>query len=232
MKSKRIDKIISFVGKNEKVLDIGTDHAYVPIYLYKSGITTNIIAVDNNDKPLQSAIKNIKKHDLDGKFEVYKSDGVQNVKHLKEIDTIIIAGLGGNTIAKILKGKNKDGEKIKSKLILHPTNHETNLRRALSSLNYKIIDEEIVKEKNINNLIIVAKKTKFSFILPKNQFLGPKLKNKIFDDENVENYYIEKRDYYWDLYQKSNKNEHLKYHKWAKRLLIDFEITNKNRKKK
>ena len=231
MKHKRIDKIVSLVDKNDKVLDIGTDHGFVPIFLYKRGITTDIIAVDNHDKPLQSAIDNIKRSDLEGKIEIYKSDGVKSVKNLKEVDTIIIAGLGGNTISKILGEKNSEGDKIKAKLILHPTNNETSLRKNLSKLNYKIIKEELICENNVMSIIIKAKKVNFNYSSPKNQFLGPKLKKLLFEDENVEKYYIEKRDYYWDIYQKSKKNSHLKYHKWAKRLLIDFDINKKKRKK-
>ena len=58
----RLQTIVDLVPKSSKVIDIGTDHAYVPIYLYLNNITKNITATDISSNVLKSTYNNLKKY--------------------------------------------------------------------------------------------------------------------------------------------------------------------------
>ncbi len=182
-KHKRLKRIVELVENNSKVLDIGTDHGIVPIYLINERKTNIADCSDIADGPLKIAKKNIKSYDLELEIEVFKSDGLKDIKDIDKYDTFIIAGMGGKLISDILVQK-----PINQKLILHPTNNEYQLRKTLKKLNYKITHEEIIKEGKIHNLLIIAKKTSFPILInEKKLFMGPKL-IKSFEKEVFEFY--------------------------------------------
>lgn len=220
MKYKRIDKIISYVEPNQYTLDIGTDHALVPIFLYKKGITKNILAVDSNENPLQNGTENLKENNLEDKIKIEKSDGFKSVEGIDKFEAVIIAGIGGKNIATILEETKSRSDKLKAKLILNPTNNSEILRKTLMKMHYKIIDEEIVYENGMYAKIIVAEYSNFikSFMTNKSLFIGPVFKTKYFEDSDVRTYFTERKDYYEDVYQKSKKREFLKKFKYIKAL--------------
>ena len=233
MKYKRFEAIISFVGKNDYVLDIGTDHALVPILLFKKGITENIIAIDNSDKPLEQAKKNLLENKLEKKIDLLKSEGYFEVKKLYDVDTIIIAGIGGKNISNIISSRNIEGDKTKAKLILHPTNNDLYLRNTLRNEGYRIIDEKLIKENNICSIIIVAKKDIRGYLLTsKNQFLGPILKKDVYFNEEVRNYYEKRQNFYKEVYDNSQRIKFLTYYKWIRKLLYNYEKEKRNKDKK
>src|SRR5699024_6415223 len=84
------------------VADIGCDHAYISIYLIKKKIATKVIAMDVNLGPLNIAKKNIAESGYGHKIEVRQSDGLKSLVK-KEVETIVIAGMGGALICRILK---------------------------------------------------------------------------------------------------------------------------------
>ena len=125
-----------------KITDIGTDHAYLPIYLALNKIITHAIACDIKKGPLESAKSNIKKYNLSSIIETRPSDGLKNL-YENEADEIIIAGMGGNMIAKILQNcawKNKNTKKF----ILQPMKYEDKLRMYLAKSGYEVVKEEAV----------------------------------------------------------------------------------------
>ncbi len=231
MKYKRIDKLISYVEPNQYVLDIGTDHALVPIFLYKKGITKNIIAVDNHDNPLEIGLKNLKENHLEDKIKIEKSDGFQNVNNINQLDAVIIAGIGGKNISTILKYTETRSDKLKARLILNPTNHPEDVRKTLVKLKYKIYDEVIIYENNMYATIIVAEPSNLtsSFLFSKDLFIGPIFKKKYSSDPIIRNYFQEKQEYYQDIYKKSNKKEFLKYFKYIKKMEYKYQnqLSNK-----
>jgi len=153
--SKRLKEISKFVGKDSKVIDIGCDHAYLPIYLIENGISKSAIAVDNKIGPLKNAQENIKKCGLENKIKTILSDGFKDVKN-QDYDTIIISGMGGDTIKEIL-----DFSLINpsASLILEPNNNQRELRLYLSLHSYKIIDEAFIRDGNHYYMIIEAIKS-------------------------------------------------------------------------
>ena len=141
MISKRLKKIASFVSDNSNVLDVGCDHALLDIYLAKNKNAT-CIASDINEKPLQAALKNIKLYNLEDKIKVSLADGVEYITD--DIDTVVISGLGSNTIIDII---NKDFDKLKNvkHFIISSNNDYYYLRKCMNDLGFIINMEEMVE---------------------------------------------------------------------------------------
>ena len=111
--NKRLTTISAFILKNDKVIDIGCDHNLLAIYMYlKKGI--KIVGSDINSEPLNIARNNLLKYDLSNTLELRLGDGISTI--LDE-DTIVISGMGGITITKILDKINDYNIK---KLIISP----------------------------------------------------------------------------------------------------------------
>lgn len=153
--TKRLYEISKLVTPDSLVADIGTDHAFLPIYLIKNGITKSCIASDIVDGPVNTARKNIKEAGLEDKIKVIKSDGLDKVYSFTP-ENIIIAGMGGETILDIIR--NCDYSKSGSPLfILQPMTHADLLRKYLIQNGYSILKESIVREQNRFYVIILAR---------------------------------------------------------------------------
>ena len=100
--SKRLRTVASFVTEGNSIADIGTDHAYVPIFLAKEGKITKALAMDIKKGPLERAKTHIQKQGLSDMIEVRLSDGLSAFQK-GEAETIIISGMGGALIQKILE---------------------------------------------------------------------------------------------------------------------------------
>lgn len=98
----RLQTIADFVKNDSTVADIGTDHAYIPIYLVKRDIIKKAFALDINKGPLKKASENINAFGFGEKIITRLSNGLDNLKP-EEADTIIIAGMGGELIIDIME---------------------------------------------------------------------------------------------------------------------------------
>lgn len=142
-KSKRLSQIAAFVRRGSFVADVGTDHAYLPIYLVQKGIVQGAVAADVVQGPLRQAEKNIARYKLEDKIQVVCSDGLQSLDRDK-IDDVVIAGMGGELIASILqKGNWTDRDK---NFILQPMTMEPYLRGQLWETGYEIVQEQAVAQ--------------------------------------------------------------------------------------
>ena len=99
--SNRLELIASFVEGGLGVADVGTDHGYIPVMLAKRGYKGNIIATDINDGPLQKAKQNLMDAECEDAVELILCDGLDGCKP-EMVDTIIVAGIGGDAITGIL----------------------------------------------------------------------------------------------------------------------------------
>ncbi len=138
--SERLLKIASFINKGERVADIGTDHAYLPIYLRQSGISPFVLACDIKEKPLSVAKKNVLLSETDG-IDFILCDGLSGVS-LSEVDTIVIAGMGGELISNILDFSDIRGSG--KHLILQPMNSPEILREFLCKNGFTFLNEEAI----------------------------------------------------------------------------------------
>ena len=136
----RLEMVASLVPKSDIVCDIGTDHAYLPIYLVKKGISKKVIASDINKGPLMQAEKNITAYGETDSVKTRLSDGFSSYEY-GEVETAVIAGMGGETIAEIIKN-----DKGIAFFILQPQSAHSELRTFLSSNGYVIEREKICRE--------------------------------------------------------------------------------------
>ena len=138
----RLECIINHT-RGRVIADIGCDHAYVPVRLIQDNRAEHVIAADLNEGPLNIAGQNIEKYGLSEKIETRLGNGL-SVLSRDEADVIIIAGMGGEIIERILRA---DEDIAKgAKLILQPMNSQYELRKFLISNGYKIIAEDMALE--------------------------------------------------------------------------------------
>ena len=100
--SKRLKAVAELVTPGQKIADIGTDHAYIPIWLVEEKRAVSAIAMDINQGPLAKAKENIELHGLSSYIETRLSDGMKKLCP-NEADSVIIAGMGGGLVMKILE---------------------------------------------------------------------------------------------------------------------------------
>ena len=173
--SKRLKVVADYVEDNSKVIDIGCDHGLLSIYLVNNKKNIKVIASDINDNALSSARSNIKEYKLEGKIDIRLGKGLEVVSP-EEIDTIVIAGMGSNTIVGILKYA-KDKLKYVDNIIIQSNTDLYFLRKNITKLGYYIEDETLVEDKNIIYTVIKFKKgtRRYNY---KELYLGPILLNK------------------------------------------------------
>lgn len=154
--SKRLKCISHYVPKEARVADIGTDHAYLPIYLIKEDIASRVLAMDINKGPLEKAQANINKYLVSEQVTTRLSNGLEELRD-DEADAVIIAGMGGMLVASILE---KDKEKLENvkRLILQPQSDYSQVRRTLHRLGWIIIEEEALIDNGKYYFIIVCDK--------------------------------------------------------------------------
>lgn len=180
--SKRLEKVASYVKKNDVLLDVGTDHGLLPMYLVEKKIINEAIASDVVEKIIDKTSKAVKENGFDKNIKVVLSDGLKNIND-KNVTVITIAGMGGILISDILKNKKKY---LKGKrLILSPHRDSDVVRKTLHELNFKIVDEDVLLDKNdkFYNFIIATEGIDSKYTA--NDYkLGKKLINK--KTKNVE----------------------------------------------
>ena len=141
--TKRLELIASLIDENDKVIDIGTDHAYLPIMLYQKKI--KCMGTDIHEKALASAYHNLEEYHLEKEIPLVLTDGLKNID-VSNYNTLVIAGMGYSTIKHILEDKTRL-KKI-NKIIVQSNNDYDKLRSFLNQLNYTLKEEYILEDKN------------------------------------------------------------------------------------
>ena len=153
--SKRLEKIASYVRDGIGVADVGTDHGYVLCMLAERGYKGNLIGTDINAAPLKKAEINLHAAGYADRAELILCDGLDGC-NAEEIDTIIVAGMGGDTITGILDRAEWCAREDIS-LILQPVTKPEILRYWLTNNDYIILNDALVDENGMLNQIIYAR---------------------------------------------------------------------------
>ena len=176
--SKRLNWIIEKLDKVDVIMDVGTDHGYIPIYLVKNNIASKVIASDINKDPLKKAEINASLDGVADKIDLRLGAGLVPLKN-KEANAVIIAGMGGNLIRDILEN---DFDKVKNLeyLILQPAQNPEVLRKYLYNSDYEIIDEDICLDEGKYYEIFKVKYKKGDYISLEEIFyeISPMILNK------------------------------------------------------
>ena len=163
MISKRLELVASFVPQGAILLDVGSDHAYLPIDLVERGKIESAIAGEVVEGPYQSAVKNVEAHGLKEKIQVRLANGLAAFEEADQVSIITIAGMGGRLIATILQ-EGLDKLANVERLILQPNNREDDLRIWLQDNGFQIVAESILEEagKFYEILVVEAGQMKLS----------------------------------------------------------------------
>ena len=141
----RLRLAASFVRQGSIPCDVGTDHAYLPIYLILSGVCPRAVVSDVNALPLAKAKENGARYGCTSRLSFYLADGLNGIDLEKEnVQDILICGMGGDLIARILEEApytRREGVKC----ILQPMSKTADLREYLAQNGYRIEDEQLAE---------------------------------------------------------------------------------------
>ena len=152
MLTKRLAACAEYVEGSGIVCDLGTDHAYLPVFLVKSGRCGTAYACDVASGPLESARANIERAGLSGKIKTILSDGLDSVP-VEGVSDVVIAGMGGELIASILS-RAPDLSGIN--LVLQPTTREPELYVWLRKNGYEIAAQKACEDGKFVYLVFKA----------------------------------------------------------------------------
>ena len=144
--SARLNLLADWVRPGARIADVGTDHAYLPVWLSLHDRVTSAIASDLREGPLERARETGRTYGAEG-VDFRLCDGLSGIRP-EEADTIVIAGMGGENIASILSAApwTADGAHT---LLLQPQTRAEDLRRFLSNHDYRIVREALVWDRGI-----------------------------------------------------------------------------------
>ncbi|MCL2392556.1 MAG: class I SAM-dependent methyltransferase [Oscillospiraceae bacterium] len=150
---KRLQVIADFINEGARVADIGTDHGYLPVFLALTNHASRIIASDISAGSLGAARRSADKYNVSEKINFVNAPGLTGINE-NEVDTIVIAGVGGETIIEILEETQwtKNGKR----LILQPQTKREVLCDYLGENGYIICEVKTVKDRGRDYFIMIA----------------------------------------------------------------------------
>lgn len=155
--SNRLQTVANLVSHGGTLVDIGSDHAYLPIYLLSKQRISDAIAGEVVEGPFQNACREVKKAKLENKISVRFGDGLDIIQAGEQFHTLTICGMGGSLISKILMdGFHANKLRGTESLILQANQNEKAVRKLLQENNYQIVEELIIEEKKVIYEIIKA----------------------------------------------------------------------------
>lgn len=152
----RLCTVAELVPPGTRLADVGTDHAYLPAYLLGKGRISSAIATDIRPGPLERAKMTVERYGLEETIQLRLCDGLAAVD-AGEVDTVVVAGMGGETILSILEAAPWSLEKV---CVLQPMSAAETLRSGLDQLGTAIFRETLVREGDTLYLLLYLDKAK------------------------------------------------------------------------
>ena len=151
---KRLLCASEFVRQDAYLADIGTDHAYLPLFLLDTGRISRAVCSDINPGPLESAKKNAKAYGHDEKIKFVLTNGAVGLEGLGVTD-YTVCGMGGELIADIIeRSPHLKAEGVR--LILQPMTKQAHLRRYLAAAGFSVLSEAYSKDAGKYYVTLVA----------------------------------------------------------------------------
>ena len=151
--SKRLSTCLKYTEGFNKLADIGTDHALLPINAVTLGYVSTAQAIDNKQGPFVIAYSNVLKYELNDKVEVILGDGIKKID--SDVDCVVISGMGGSLVSDIIL---KDDKQNIKRFILQPNNDSNLVRKAIVEIGFHIVDELVFSDNHKTYDLIVADK--------------------------------------------------------------------------
>lgn len=203
--SERMKAVADMVTPGGRVVDIGTDHAYIPIYLVDRGVADRALACDVNSGPLSIAKEHIAREGLSEKIDLLLSDGLKKAD-IDSGDSLVIAGMGGLLIKEIISSS-MDKARISREMILQPQSEYGQLREYLSDSGFVIEDEDALEEEGKFYFLmkVLYKPQEVRILSDVEKEFGPVLLKK--RDETLRIYLEKKLDVNKEIILKLNKSQ-------------------------
>jgi tRNA (adenine22-N1)-methyltransferase len=168
--SPRLQSVARLVPQGARLADVGTDHAYLPVYLIQRGVIERAIASDLRPGPLERARATLERYGMEENITLRLCDGLAGIQP-EEVDAVTIAGMGGETISAILQAAPwcRQGE---CSLILQPMSAQEDLRRWLGENGYAIEREVLSREGTTIYLTILARAGEMPPLTPAQLWAG------------------------------------------------------------
>lgn len=166
----RLALLASLVPEGASLADVGTDHGYLPVYLLQKGTITHAVASDINALPLEHARRTADEYGVTSFIDFRLCAGLDDIAP-QEVDTVVIAGMGGETILSILKNAPWTREKM---LLLQPMTKPELLRVWLTGNGYTITREHLVRDKDTLYAVLSATGGESAPLTPAQAYCGVK----------------------------------------------------------
>lgn len=175
--SQRLRAIVDWLEPGSCLVDIGTDHAALPIALAEKGMFKRLVALDKNPGPLAKAEANILAAGLTDQVSLLLSDGLDQLD-LQGDEVLVLAGMGGYLISQILE-RGLDKIKLGQRLILQPNWTWLTLRHFLADHGFSILKERVVLDRGKLYSIIYSQYTAEPYqITDSEAFIGLNIENQ------------------------------------------------------
>lgn len=140
--SKRLQCIVDFISENTIIADIGTDHGLLPCHLIQRKIAKRVIATDISEPSLNKTVLLANQYKLRASIQCRVGDGLSTLRPY-EVDTVVIAGMGGVLISDIIDNSPSVAESVLT-FVLQPMTADVELRQYLFLRGFAIEDERLV----------------------------------------------------------------------------------------
>lgn len=152
--TKRLQSIADRIPRGCRMADIGSDHALLPTYLAEQKRISFAVAGEVNEGPFEAAYRQVKQSGAAAVVDVRRGDGLSVIAP-GEVDVVVIAGMGGALITRILSEGMSKLAGVK-RLVLQPNVAEDTVRQWLLANEWRLVDETIVEETGRRYEILVA----------------------------------------------------------------------------
>lgn len=200
MLSIRLKSILDYLNPDDLVADIGTDHGYLLEACMEKGIKFGQ-GIENKKGPYDRALLTLQPYIDENKIKLTLCDGLEMLDPM--VDTVVIAGMGGELISQIISANIEKAKKLK-KLVLEPNIRIYELRDFLNQHYFRIIDETVVEDNNkFYEILVVCYDENCQLLNEKEKMFGPiLLKSKTPCFINKWNYRIKQIN---DIFEKNNQ---------------------------
>lgn len=223
----RLTTVADMVIKTKAAADIGADHAILSIYMLEKNLINKAIVTDIIDGPFKRSLKAVQASPYFDKIEVRQGDGLEVIE-ANEVTTVIIAGLGGDTIVDIIS-KDWDKSETYKRFVLQPMSRHNILRKTLAQRGWQLNEERLVYENKRFFIILSYTPDNNSYTLSPLQLdIGPMLLNSDYQ------YKLEYLQYFLQKYERiknelsnsSSNNEKLLLKEYEAKILELGELIN------
>lgn len=151
MLTKRLSEILKHTIGSNILVDVGCDHGILGYEALKRGHALRVIATDVSDKSLDKARRLFAEYGYVDNVQFRCGDGLSVVESL-EADTVVISGMGGMEIIKILT--NSDYQC--NRLVLSPQSDTEEVRRYLVGHGYRLNHDYVIFDNKFYWIIVAV----------------------------------------------------------------------------